>query len=55
MALSIWRAPTDNDMYISKKWTGARLCEAVGEVRTTELTANSVIFTGYMASMRFMP
>lgn len=55
MALSIWRAPTDNDMYISKKWTEARLCEAVGEVRTTELTANSVIFTGYMASMRFMP
>ena len=55
MALSIWRAPTDNDMYISKKWEEARFYEAKGEIRTTKIMKNSVIFTGYMATMRFIP
>ena len=55
MALSIWRAPTDNDMYALKRWDEARFYEAKGEIRTTEITENSVIFTGYMATMRFIP
>ena len=55
MALSIWRAPTDNDMYVSKKWEEARLYEARGEIRNTEIKNNSVVFTGYMATKRFIP
>ena len=55
MALSIWRAPTDNDMWVVKKWEEARLYEARGGIRKTEIKNNAVIFTGYMASMRFIP
>ncbi len=55
MALSVWRAPTDNDMYVSKKWQEARLFEAHGEIRTTEIKNNAVIFTGYMATARYIP
>lgn len=55
MALSVWRAPTDNDMYVLKRWDEARFYEAKGEIRTTVIMGNSVIFTGYMATMRFIP
>ena len=55
MSLSVWRAPTDNDMYVAKKWEEVRLYEARGEIRETEIKDNSVIFTGYIATQRFIP
>lgn len=38
MELNIWRAPTDNDMYIKQKWIKARYDYAYTEAYETSLT-----------------
>lgn len=55
MRLSIWRAPTDNDMYALKRWEEARYYEASSEVRKVDIQGASVVFEGYMATSRFIP
>lgn len=55
LILSIWRAPTDNDMWEVKRWLDVRFNEAVPEVRQTQIMDDSVVFHGYMAASRFMP
>jgi beta-galactosidase len=55
LRLSIWRAPTDNDMWEVKRWIDARFYEATPEVRQTQIVNDTVIFNGYLATSRFMP
>ncbi len=55
LALSIWRAPTDNDMYIRKQWEEAYFYMATSEVRDIQFAGNSVIFKGYMTAPTRLP
>ncbi|MBO5214843.1 MAG: hypothetical protein J6B79_01495 [Clostridia bacterium] len=55
LALNIWRAPTDNDMYASKIWRDSYYDKCRGEVRNVEIQNDSVIIKGYIASPRYIP
>lgn len=55
MNLSVWRAPTDNDIRMKGKWIESGLLDAFSEVREWKLQENTVIFKGYLASAHLIP
>lgn len=55
LALDIWRAPTDNDANISKRWRECRYFETSGEVRSVKAEKNAVVFTGKLSAVRLTP
>ncbi len=55
MQFSVWRAPTDNDVRMRRKWDEARLSYAVSEVRECQMLEEKIVFKGYIASMSLIP
>lgn len=55
LVLNIWRAPINNDINILRRWNEMRYFETSPEVRSTEITDNSVAFVGDLTSRSFEP
>ncbi len=55
LALNLWRAPTDNDMYVKNEWYKCRYYEIFSEVRSVSAANNVVRFTGNISPVKLEP
>lgn len=55
MRLNIWRAPTDNDMFIKSEWKNFRFFEMTPEVRNIKISDNKIAFCGKFTTVQLIP
>ncbi len=55
LMLNIWRAPTDNDMYIKNQWKGANYHETWSEAREFDFNDNVLTIKGWLAPVKLYP
>lgn len=55
LALSLWRAPTDNDRLVKSEWIKCRFYETYSEPRKCEIAGNVVRYFGAIAPVKLVP
>ncbi len=55
LALSVWRAPIDNDRSVRLDWEKCRLYETYSEPRSISVQGNTVRYMGFISPVKLVP